>query len=171
MPYTITPEDMEWVKRIVRACQRTIPSTFQFDDLYGAGCVGLVKASRKYDEGRGTAWKPFAKSYIRGEIFMSVRRKSWTEAHHAELKPAHDVPIYDEPERPELAFPAVAPRSALLLSAMAERTSWKQAAAELRVSIHHAKLLGRVAFLDAKAAAWRQCTGYVYPDSADAERG
>ena len=40
----------------------------EFDDLYGAGCVGLVKASASFDETRGIRFSTYAVPVIMGEI-------------------------------------------------------------------------------------------------------
>lgn len=40
----------------------------EYDDLYGAGCVGLVKAARAFDESRGCAFSTYAVPVIVGEM-------------------------------------------------------------------------------------------------------
>lgn len=40
----------------------------EYDDLYGAGCVGLVKASKAFDEERGVKFSTYAVPVILGEI-------------------------------------------------------------------------------------------------------
>ena len=40
----------------------------EYDDLFQAGCVGLVKASRNFDESRGFAFSTYAVPVILGEI-------------------------------------------------------------------------------------------------------
>lgn len=39
-----------------------------YDDLFQAGCLGLIKASKKFDEKRGTKFSSYAVPYILGEI-------------------------------------------------------------------------------------------------------
>lgn len=39
-----------------------------YEDLYGAGCVGLVKAAQNFDESRGFAFSTYAVPVILGEI-------------------------------------------------------------------------------------------------------
>lgn len=39
-----------------------------YDDLYGAGCVGLVKAAKSYDASRNTAFSTYAVPVITGEM-------------------------------------------------------------------------------------------------------
>ena len=40
----------------------------EYDDLYGAGCVGLLKASKAYDSERGVRFSTYAVPVILGEI-------------------------------------------------------------------------------------------------------
>ncbi len=40
----------------------------EYDDLYGAGCVGLVKAAKSYDATRNTAFSTYAVPVITGEM-------------------------------------------------------------------------------------------------------
>ncbi|MCM1329938.1 MAG: sigma-70 family RNA polymerase sigma factor [Ruminococcus sp.] len=40
----------------------------EYDDLYGAGCVGLVKAAAAFDSGRGVKFSTYAVPVILGEI-------------------------------------------------------------------------------------------------------
>lgn len=40
----------------------------EYEDLYGAGCVGLVKAAQNFDESRGFAFSTYAVPVILGEI-------------------------------------------------------------------------------------------------------
>ena len=40
----------------------------EYDDLYGAGCIGLVKASKAFDEERGVKFSTYAVPVILGEI-------------------------------------------------------------------------------------------------------
>lgn len=40
----------------------------EYDDLYGAGCLGLIKAARAFDAGRGVRFSTYAVPVILGEI-------------------------------------------------------------------------------------------------------
>lgn len=40
----------------------------EYDDLFQAGCIGLIKASRNFDESRGFAFSTYAVPVILGEI-------------------------------------------------------------------------------------------------------
>ncbi|MBR1763939.1 MAG: sigma-70 family RNA polymerase sigma factor [Ruminococcus sp.] len=54
---------------LVRLCaNRFRGKGIEYDDLYGAGCMGLVKAARAFDEGRGVKFSTYAVPVILGEI-------------------------------------------------------------------------------------------------------
>lgn len=40
----------------------------EYEELYSAGCIGLIKASRAFDEGRGVCFSTYAVPVILGEI-------------------------------------------------------------------------------------------------------
>ena len=40
----------------------------EYDDLYGAGCIGLVKAAKAFDSDRGVKFSTYAVPVILGEI-------------------------------------------------------------------------------------------------------
>ncbi len=49
-------------------CRRFAGRGIEYDDLYGAGCVGLVKAADNFDESLGFAFSTYAVPVIMGEI-------------------------------------------------------------------------------------------------------
>ena len=54
---------------LVHACAgRFRGRGIEYDDLYGAGCMGLVKATDGFDEGRGVYFSTYAVPVILGEI-------------------------------------------------------------------------------------------------------
>ena len=55
--------------RLVSAlCKRFIGKGVEFEDLYQAGCMGLVKAADAFDESRGFQFSTYAVPVILGEI-------------------------------------------------------------------------------------------------------
>lgn len=49
-------------------CKRFIGRGIEYDDLYQAGCVGLIKAADGFDETRGLCFSTYAVPVILGEI-------------------------------------------------------------------------------------------------------
>ena len=55
--------------RLVHSCcKRFKGKGIEYDDLYQAGCVGLVKAADAFDEEKGFAFSTYAFPVIMGEI-------------------------------------------------------------------------------------------------------
>src|SRR5438132_9206830 len=59
---------------IARNFQKRLPSRVDFDDLVGAGNLGLVEAARRFNPARGASFGAFAQHRIRGAITDSLRR-------------------------------------------------------------------------------------------------
>jgi len=59
---------------IARSFQKRLPSSVDFDDLVGAGNLGLVEAARRFDPAQGVSFGAFAQHRIRGAITDSLRR-------------------------------------------------------------------------------------------------
>ena len=54
---------------LVHACANRFRGRgIEYDDLYAAGCMGLVKAYDAFDEGRGVQFSTYAVPVILGEI-------------------------------------------------------------------------------------------------------
>ena len=49
-------------------CKRFVGRGIEYDDLYQAGCIGLIKATDAFDEGRGLCFSTYAVPVILGEI-------------------------------------------------------------------------------------------------------
>ncbi|MBQ2933164.1 MAG: sigma-70 family RNA polymerase sigma factor [Clostridia bacterium] len=54
-------------------CKRFIGRGIEYDDLYQAGCIGLVKATDGFDAGRGLCFSTYAVPVILGEIRRMFR--------------------------------------------------------------------------------------------------
>lgn len=65
------------VKHVVFQVAVHFPRHVDREDLARAGALGLVEASRRYDESRGVPFERFAAQRIRGAILDSVRAADW----------------------------------------------------------------------------------------------
>ncbi|MBT8240021.1 MAG: sigma-70 family RNA polymerase sigma factor, partial [Acidimicrobiia bacterium] len=65
------------VKHVVFQVAVHFPRHVDREDLARAGALGLVEASRRYDEERGVPFERFAAQRIRGAILDSVRAADW----------------------------------------------------------------------------------------------
>jgi RNA polymerase sporulation-specific sigma factor len=64
-----TDELVESNLRLVHSCAKRFKSKgIEYDDLYSAGCLGLMKAAKNFDEKRGFAFSTYAVPVILGEI-------------------------------------------------------------------------------------------------------
>lgn len=54
-------------------CKRFVGRGIEYDDLYQAGCIGLVKAADGFDESRGLCFSTYAVPVILGEIRRMFR--------------------------------------------------------------------------------------------------
>lgn len=78
----LVEEFLSLAEAIARAVMRTLPPSFEYDDLYQAGCVGLIAAAEAFDESRGVPFRAFAQIRIRGAIVDSIRRRHYRNATH-----------------------------------------------------------------------------------------
>lgn len=65
------------VKHVVFQVAVHFPRHVDREELARAGALGLVEASRRYDESRGVPFERFAAQRIRGSILDSVRAADW----------------------------------------------------------------------------------------------
>lgn len=56
------------LKLVHSCCNRFRGKGIEYDELYGAGCLGLVKAATSFDEGLGYCFSTYAVPVILGEI-------------------------------------------------------------------------------------------------------
>jgi RNA polymerase sigma factor (sigma-70 family) len=84
------------VRPIAEGIARSVPDSFDIDDLVQAGAIGLLRAATRYREETGVPFPAYAKKVVRGAILDSVRGRNWTEATQSE-------PLEEAPE------PALAP--------------------------------------------------------------
>ena len=67
-------ERIEQNLRLVHACAHRFEGKgVEYDDLFSAGCVGLVKAAQRFDESMGFRFSTYAVPVILGEIKQLFR--------------------------------------------------------------------------------------------------
>ncbi len=54
-------------------CRRFVGRGIEYDDLFGAGCIGLIRAANGFDEDRGIMFSTYAFPAIMGEIRRMFR--------------------------------------------------------------------------------------------------
>lgn len=63
------------VHHVARRLQRSLSDEVQYDELLGAGTIGLMEALQTFDPERGMAFSTFAVPRIRGAILDDLRRR------------------------------------------------------------------------------------------------
>ena len=98
---------------LVHACANKFRGRgVEYDDLFQAGCIGLIKAAQKFDSSRGFAFSTYAVPVILGEIkrifrdggAVKIGRSLKEKARHAmRIKEEMSVLLGREPTVSELA--------------------------------------------------------------------
>lgn len=70
----LAEEYLPLVRHVVSRIAMNLPAHVDSDELFQVGSVGLVNASRSFDEKRGVAFKTYAFALIRGAILDELRR-------------------------------------------------------------------------------------------------
>jgi RNA polymerase sigma factor for flagellar operon FliA len=70
----LAEEYLPLVRHVVARIAMNLPAHVDSDELFQVGSVGLVNASRSFDENRGVAFKTYAFALIRGAILDELRR-------------------------------------------------------------------------------------------------
>jgi RNA polymerase sigma factor for flagellar operon FliA len=66
------------VKRIAYHLLNRLPKNIQVEDLIQAGMIGLLEATRNYDNNQGATFETYAGIRVRGSMLDEVRRCDWT---------------------------------------------------------------------------------------------
>ena len=70
-------QELSQVYYIATRIRERLPHSVELDDLVNAGVIGLLEASRTFDESKNSQFKGFAKFRIRGAIMDSLRESDW----------------------------------------------------------------------------------------------
>jgi RNA polymerase sigma factor for flagellar operon FliA len=73
-PDELAERHLGLVTHIARDFRKRLPSSVDFDDLVGAGNVGLVEAARRFQTNTGASFATFARHRIRGAIADFLRK-------------------------------------------------------------------------------------------------
>jgi RNA polymerase sigma factor for flagellar operon FliA len=72
-PDELAERHLSLVMHIARDFKQRLPQGVSFDDLVGAGNLGLVEAARRFNPAKGASFSTFARHRIRGAITDSLR--------------------------------------------------------------------------------------------------
>ena len=87
-------------------CKRFLGRGIEYDDLFQAGCMGLVKATDGFEEERGLRFSTYAVPKIAGEIRRFLRglssmRPLWLPVWMSPVEPAEMGDLFASPLPPE----------------------------------------------------------------------
>ncbi len=70
-------KNLQLVKNIAIKIHSTLPKNIELDDLINTGILGLIDATKKYDESFGIKFESYASIRIRGAILDELRKMDW----------------------------------------------------------------------------------------------
>lgn len=65
------------VKKIAFHLKNRLPANIQIEDLIQAGMIGLIEATKQFDDSKGAAFETYANIRIRGAILDEIRKGDW----------------------------------------------------------------------------------------------
>jgi RNA polymerase sigma factor for flagellar operon FliA len=71
-------EHLPLVRFVARRIHERLPQHIPFEDIYGAGVVGLMDALDKFDSSKHVRFRSYAQFRIRGAILDSLRSLDWS---------------------------------------------------------------------------------------------
>jgi RNA polymerase sigma factor FliA len=66
-----------FVEALARRMAASMPNSVDIGDLVQDGVIGLIDASRRYDEDRGIKFETFAERRVRGAMIDALRKDAW----------------------------------------------------------------------------------------------
>ena len=70
-------QSLPFVESLARRVAATMPNSIDIGDLVQDGMLGLIDASRRYDEARGIKFETFAERRVRGAMIDALRKDAW----------------------------------------------------------------------------------------------
>lgn len=77
-PNEVVVENLELVGQLVQQVASRYPRHVDRSELWGAGVLGLVEASRRFDPSMGIPFARYAAIRVKGAIVDSTRSRDWT---------------------------------------------------------------------------------------------
>ena len=90
---------------LVHACAgRFRGRGIEYDDLYSAGCMGLVKACDNFDESRGVCFSTYAVPVILGEIKKLFRDSGTVKVSRSLNEPTENITLAIQAAQPAMSL-------------------------------------------------------------------
>lgn len=70
-------EHINLVHLIARKRHSKYKHRYAYEDFFQNGCIGLIKAAKKFDESKGIQFGTYAYPVIDGHVLLTVRDDSW----------------------------------------------------------------------------------------------
>jgi DNA-directed RNA polymerase specialized sigma subunit len=81
-------QDLDLVNRIARSFQRRVPPCVAFDDLAGAGMIGLIQAVDRFDQTRSVKFRTYAQHRIWPRATgLRPRQSAWIRSRYGAWPP------------------------------------------------------------------------------------
>ncbi|EPY2275170.1 sigma-70 family RNA polymerase sigma factor [Clostridium sporogenes] len=77
-------EHLNLVHSIANKRYKQFKHKYSYEDLFQEGCVGLMKATNRFDTSRGVKFSTYAYSYVDGQILMMARDDKWYDKNRKE---------------------------------------------------------------------------------------
>jgi RNA polymerase sigma factor (sigma-70 family) len=90
---TLVVRHLPLVKALTTRARRRLPTTFEAEDLFGAGAIGLVEASRAFNPACGATFGQFAQTVIQRAMADHVRSGTAANRQHRRDTRAGRTPI------------------------------------------------------------------------------
>jgi len=73
-------ENVSWVRGIARSVKKTLPASFDFEDLVQEGLIEMWRRAQIYDPTVNDSFQAYAYMAVRGAMLMKCRRRHWLDA-------------------------------------------------------------------------------------------
>ncbi|MBR7070865.1 MAG: sigma-70 family RNA polymerase sigma factor [Clostridia bacterium] len=101
-------------------CKRFIGRGIEYDDLYQAGCIGLIKATDAFDQDRGVCFSTYAVPVILGEVRRMFRDGGLIKVSRSVKELARKISYAQEEQKKTLGRDPTVGELATLLSVSQE---------------------------------------------------